>query len=756
VATTLTPALQPYLPRLVVEWQESDPGTRFREIDGSMVFVDVSGFTKMSERLARQGRVGAEEVSDVIDDTFSSLLARAYAYGGGLLKFGGDALLLFFDGDGHPLRATAAAHGMRAELRRIGTFTTTAGKVTLRMSVGVHTGLFHFFLVGDSHRELIVAGPAATETVTMEGAASAGQILLSPALAAVLPGANRGRELGPGVLLAGTPPEVETVAIERVSTRLDLTPLVAKGLRETVQQGEVEPEHRTVTIAFVHYGGFDEMVLRDGPAAAADALDGLVRSAQRAVDERGVAFLSTDVAPDGGKIILTAGAPTVTGADEEGMLLAVREIVAADTPLPLHVGVNTGPVFAGTIGPAYRKTYTVMGDAVNLAARLMAKAEHGQVVATPIVLDGSRTLFETEELEPFLVKGKKQPITAFVVGEAKGSRASIAESGLPLVGRDEELAVLTDAWARAARGEGVVVEITAEPGMGKTRLLDEFLGRIGDADLVRGECRLYQAATPYFPFRTLLQQAFGLEGLEPDEAPAALAALVAERSPALAPWLSLIGTPLDLEIEPSPEVRELEDEFRRARLEQAVDGLLAEVVTEPTVLLVEDAHWMDEPSRDLLARLASAAGTRPWLVLLARRPGPQGYVASEEDATRIELGPLDPDAAAALIDAATEHDPLMPRQVRALAERAAGNPLFLLELLDALRRGEDVEALPQSVDGLIQARIDRLPPADRTRLRELSVLGTTFREEYVVSALARGRRSRVREGLNRLGAFVAV
>ena len=106
-------------------------------------------------------------------------------------------------------------------------------------------------------------------------------------------------------------------------------------------------------------------MLREGPEAAADALDELVRSAQRAADMHGVTFLGTDIAPDGGKIILTAGAPVVTGADEEQMLLALREIVSDRPVVPLEIGVNRGPVFAGTIGPSYRRTYTTMGDAMN-------------------------------------------------------------------------------------------------------------------------------------------------------------------------------------------------------------------------------------------------------------------------------------------------------------------------------------------------------------------------------------------------------
>ena len=152
-----------------------------------MVFVDISGFTKMSERLARHGIVGAEEVTEVIDNTFGRLLPRAYAFGANLLKFGGDALLLLFTGEGHPLRAAAGAHAMRAELREIGVFETTAGKVRLRMSVGVHSGAFDFFLVGASHREFIVAGPAASRTVEMEGAATAAQILISADTATFMP-----------------------------------------------------------------------------------------------------------------------------------------------------------------------------------------------------------------------------------------------------------------------------------------------------------------------------------------------------------------------------------------------------------------------------------------------------------------------------------------------------------------------------------------------------------------------------------------
>ena len=133
-----------------------------------MVLVDVSGFTSMSERLARHGKVGAEEVTEVIGTTFDPP-HRGVCVGATLLKFGGDALLLFFRGDAHHLRACAAAVQMRQTLRDVGVFHTTAGRVALRMSVGVLSGAFDFFMIGGSHRELIIAGPAATETTRLEG-----------------------------------------------------------------------------------------------------------------------------------------------------------------------------------------------------------------------------------------------------------------------------------------------------------------------------------------------------------------------------------------------------------------------------------------------------------------------------------------------------------------------------------------------------------------------------------------------------------
>ena len=177
-----------------------------RTVSGTFVFADISGFTALTERLAVRGKAGAEEMADLLNAVFEELLTAAYDYGANLIKWGGDAVLLLFDGAHHAERAARAAWDMQAVIRRAGRLTTSAGVVRLGMSIGVHTGDVDFLLVGGLHRELIVTGPAATVTAQMEKVAQRGEVVISPATAAVLPARYRGGPREPGVLLTGAPP----------------------------------------------------------------------------------------------------------------------------------------------------------------------------------------------------------------------------------------------------------------------------------------------------------------------------------------------------------------------------------------------------------------------------------------------------------------------------------------------------------------------------------------------------------------------
>lgn len=733
--------LQPYLPRLTLEWLATEPDRLHRSVDGSMVFVDISGFTALSEKLAKLGRVGAEEMAGAINTCFSELLVLAYQEDGGLLKFGGDALLLLFGGDApeeHAARAARAAVGMRKRLREVGLIQTPGGRVKLRMSVGVHTGRFDFFLVGGSHRELIVAGPAATDVVTMEGTAAAGEIVMSPATASLLPAASVGQAKGPGIFLRSAPPGDSPDLVSVLPDVPDelLRRSVPVATRESLLSGVLEPEHRQVAVGFIHFDGTDELIEREGPAFTARQLDRLVRDTQEAVDELGVCFLASDVDADGGKLILSAGAPRAVGDDEERILLALRRIADAERAIPIRIGVNHGPVFAGDIGPHYRRTYTVMGDTVNLAARLMAKASRGEIYASGSVLERSATRFETIELEPFMVKGKEKPVQAWSVGIPLGRPKHTVAEEYPLHGRREEMRLLRETQNHARGGQRRTIVLRGEAGLGKTRLLDEALKGCGDFVFTGATGETFTATTPYIAWRDVLRELIGAGWEDPSEAVVArLRELVEAHDPSLLPWLPLIATAADAEMEPTPEVASLGVEFRRPRLHEAVIGFLRAIRTEPTFFAFEDAHLMDEASADLLTAIATDEGIdRPWLIVALRRPEGEGFVPMESESVAIvELGPMEPDAIVALADTVTDDAPLPGHVLAQIVERSNGNPQLLLDLVHAARTGDG--SLPDSVEAAATVRIDNLTPHDRQLVRRVSVFGLAFHPRFLEDVL---------------------
>ncbi|TMG83928.1 MAG: adenylate/guanylate cyclase domain-containing protein, partial [Betaproteobacteria bacterium] len=418
--------VRPYIPRTVQQHLADDPDSQSWIAEGTAAFVDISGFTQLSEQLARKGREGAEQITDVVGGSFESILAVAYQNEGGLLKFGGDALLLWFHGEDHAERACRATVLMRRVLEDVGRIELPGAQVTLQMSQGVHSGQFHFFAVGTAHIEFLPVGPAWSRLAALEREAGGGEILISAETAALVPAECVGAAKGPGLLLQKEPPgETGTLKLTEPPAvpPETLVRCLSPAIRTHVLGGGGMPEHRPVTIAFIRFEGTDALIEDRGVPATAEALHKLVSAVETAVEEQGVSFLASDVDADGGKLILTGGAPKITGNDEERMLLALTRIAASDLPLPIRIGVHRGAVFAGDIGPKYRRTYTVMGDAVNLTARLMAKAEPGKIYATGDVLERSTTQFETTKLEPFVVKGKAEPVQAWSVGRAQSSKA---------------------------------------------------------------------------------------------------------------------------------------------------------------------------------------------------------------------------------------------------------------------------------------------------------------------------------------------
>lgn len=716
-------SLAPYVPRLVVDWLRDRPTNRHRRIPGSCVFADISGFTALTERLAVREKAGAEEMGDVLNRTFEQLLTAAYDYGANLVKWGGDAVLLLFDDDRHAERAARAAWAMQATMRRIGRIRTSRGMVTLQMSIGVHTGVFDFLLVGSAFRELIATGPAVSVTAHMEKIAQAGEVIVSSATAAVLNPATVGEPREDGVLLV-RPPDVRLAPNRsRKASDIDLSQVFSPTLATHLLSGVAESEHRHVTVAFVEFTGTDALVQREG-AVLSRAVGEVLETAQSAAEAHGVTILSTDICENGGKIILVSGAPRTAGDDDTRVLGAVRRIVQPGTTLRLRAGIARGRVFAGDYGPHYRRVYSITGDIVNLAARLMGRAGAGEVIAMPDVIARSRTQFVTTRLEPFTVKGKEQPIEALLVGPVRHGAETGSAHRLPLIGREAELMTLIEEDRKAAIGTGRVVDLVGEPGMGKSRLLEELAART-DSWMLHADGDIYGTTTPYQPMQRMLRYTMGLPESADSATLASVLDAVARRStPDLLPWLPLIGIVAGAEVEPTPEVERLDPEVRKHRLEQATSDMLGRLLRRPVVMVFNDVHFMDEATLDLVRQLIADVWDRPWTIVLTRRPD-FPPVAPDAATSTLVLEPLGAEAAAELLAVATDSAPLPAYRLQQLADRAGGNPLFLREISSGVLAGADPDTLPDSVEGVIATHLDRLPAPSRRLLRAASVLGMT-------------------------------
>ena len=736
VRSSASAELVSFVPRLTLEWLRDEPERPWREVEGTLAFIDISGFTAMSERLSSLGRAGAEEVTEVMNATFAALLAVAYAQGGGLLKFGGDALLLLYEGDDHASRAARAAFEMRRTLRAIGRPKTSAGSIQLKMHAGLHSGRFQFFLVGDSHRELLVTGPAATRTVEMEAASEAGEILLSEETAALLGDDNLTEEHEHGRLLRGAPevrgtveplPNIEGIALEVAVP----APLRA----QLLEVGPLEGEHRSAAIAFVRFGGTDEIIATEGPEAAGDALDRLVRIIQAAAEAHGVTFLESDVDRDGGRIILVSGAPQTFGDDEERMLRTVRAVVDEGLPLPVNIGVSQGRVFTGQVGASFRRTYTVLGDTAALAARLMARAGEDEVWVSADAYARGGASFDAAELEPFQVKGKSEPVHAVVLGEL-GTETPMtdtrAQDKLPFVDRERERAVLAASVAPVRMGFGTLVELVGEPGIGKSRLAEELRDNCSDMRQIGLRCEQYETSTPYYAFRPFLRSLLQVElngGGEHNRA--ALAERLGAIDGELVPWAPLLAAPLDVEVESTPEVDDLEPVVppRPPPRRRQLAARTCCSTRRPCSCSRTSTGWT---TRHPSSSVTSAPSCRrdPGSPVRPGRAIEGGFAAAEGTpplpALTLRLEPLPVDDAKALVRSAVGDRRLTDDELAALMERGAGNPLFLQELASPDQSLEATEQMPDCVESLVATRIDGLAPGDRALLRWASVLGVSF------------------------------
>ena len=789
------PNLQPmlsYLPRTVAERILRRPDRPLigegRRFEAAVIFADVSGFTPLTEALGALGTVGTEELTRALSDYFAPLVALVHEWGGIVGKFAGDAMTLLFPGEEGLERALACALAMQQVAEEHAAVATRAGHFTLRMKLGVAFGPVLEAVVGYERRaEYIFAGPPLDGAAEAEHHADAGTIVLHPSLCAAMreervrtEALEGGYRRLHGLTRRPTAPPFEPlpppVDAEAVIRRV--RPFLPAPIYRLLLDGRelLVNEHRRVTILFVRFDGLDYT-----DPHVLHPLQRYAEGVARLVSDHGGYLARLDMGDKGSKAIILFGAPLAREDDEERALLcalAIRELgEQMEAIREQRIGINSGYVFAGNIGSRQRREYTVMGDAVNLAARLMQAAKPGQVLVGEATYRQASRRFRWEPLPPMRVKGKRAPVAAFALQDVlRGHPLRLQEPHytLPMVGRQRELAEITARLQAVAReGKGETVAVIAEAGMGKSRLTAEVIGTALGMGFVGygGEGVSHGTTTPYLAWRPLLRGLLDVaEGLPLEAQITALRRSLTAIDPDLTLRLPLLGEALGLPIPDNTATRHFDADLRRESLFALIARLIrARAAEHPLLLVMEDAHWLDDPSRDLLHHVAEVIADLPALLLVVHRPitlegQPPLWREPPPRFHEIHLGPFTPEESRRLIRLKLAGRELPPRLVATIEERAQGNPFFVDEFVNLLLdRGVDLgdtEALeqlevPDSLNTLIISRLDQLAESERMTLRIASVIGRLFRARWLLAIypgeIEAARLKRDLDRLDRLG-----
>ncbi len=786
--TTAWLSTVPYnIARDILEHPDESPVGRELRYKAVALFADVSGFTAISEALGQAGRAGTEELTGILNRYFETMIALIHSYGGMVGQFGGDAVTVMFpytSRNRQPMvrRAIQCALDMQANMDRYAALDTRAGTFVLSMKAGLAAGGFFCTTVGDPAvgYKFIIAGEPLDLCAEAEHRADQGEVVIHDDL---LPYTGQieiaeerdGFSAVERLRRRASPRPQEEIArplseAARATFAAYLPPVVA-GRFSRGQSGFIN-EHRRVTVLFISFSGFDY----DTDEAVGDKLRTYFAAVLQIVARYGGYLNKIDMGDKGSKYIVLFGAPVAHEDDEERALRCALELRAL-AGVTTRIGVNTGFVFGGLVGAEARQEYTVMGDAVNLSARLMQAAQTGQILASRSTQSSQADNFAWQKLEPLRVKGKSQPIEVFTVEQTRGRailQTQELDYGLPMVGRETELTFVEERLAAVMAGQGQVVGITAEAGMGKTRLAAEIVRLASARGLARhgGECQSYGTTTSYLVWRHIWQTFFVLDASWPLERQIAhLEAQLAVVDPVFVQRLPLLGPLLNLPIPDNELTATLDANLRKASLESLLVACVRDrAQATPLILVLEDCHWIDPLSYDLLEVLARNIVDVPVLILVLYRPPELAHI----DLDRIRRMPhfheralteFTRDEAELLIElklrqvVGTSAEP-SPALVTLLTAKAQGNPFYIDEMINLLQdQGIDpqnvaaVEALdlPDSLHNLIVSRIDRLVEDAKIALKVASVIGRMFRADWLWHVYPRlGQPDRVRDQLEAL------
>jgi adenylate cyclase len=744
-------------------------------VQGAALFADVSGFTALTEVLANElgPQRGAETLTRHLNRLFDALIEELHRYGGSVMGFAGDAITCWLNGD-FGLRATACALAMQRRMGDFASVTTPSGKaMPLAMKAAVATGAARRFMVGepDIHIVDVLAGTTLDRLADAEHQASRGEVILDHATVSSLgeqvqlvdwrtndaTGERFATVKGLTTEVSPSPwPPGAPETGEGETLRPWLLPPVYERLR--TGRGEFLAELRpAVTPLFLRFGGIDY----DGDEAAGDKLDAFIRWVQTVVVGYEGYMLHLSMGDKGSYLSAGFGAPITHEDDAVRAVSAALELQALPTELDFierpQIGISQGRTLAGAYGGTARRTYGVLGDVVNLAARLMQAAAPGQILVSQTVQHVSRDAFVWQDLPAIRVKGKTEPVTVFSPVRARRRRAiSLAEReyGLPMVGREAELALIEEKLALVLEGRGQIVGITGEAGVGKSRLVAEVIRAASDRQLTgyASECESYGTNTSYMVWWPIWRAFFNVDpAWEVAEQISVLESELEQIDPALVPRLPLLGAALNLTIPDNDLTRTFDAKLRKTSLEALlVDCLRARARTTPMFFVLEDSHWLDPLSHDLAEVIGRAVADLPVLLVLAYRPpelerlqAPR--VSQLAHFTGIRLVDFTPEEAERLIALKLEQfsgpQAEVPQTlVERITSRAEGNPFYIEQLLNYLRdqgiSPQDSRALerldlPTSLHSLILSRLDQRTESQKITLRVASVVGRLFRAAWL-------------------------
>ncbi len=719
---------------------------------GSAIFADITGFTALTARLTRSLglRRGAEELPHHLDQAYTALIEQVHGFGGSVISFAGDAITCWLDGDDGS-RASACALAMQRAMAGFTQVQLPDGSTAeITVKVAAVNGPVRRMVAGDPDVQLIdvIGGGTLTRLAAAEGVARSGEVIVDEATYRNLQDAltvSEWREAGPDRFAVVTAaPSTAVLTSAPVSRRppedtLKRWLLPAVYGRLSAGQGELLTELRPAVALFAGFGGLDYDSAQDAPAR----LDSFIRRVQAEAVRLDGSLLQLTVGDKGSYLYVVFGAPVSNEDDARRavtMALALQQLRLEFGWLDdLRIGINQGTMRTGAYGSPSRRTYGVLGDGTNMAARLMGQASDGQVLVSLEVRRAAGGAFEWRELEPVRVKGRDEPLPVFepvALADWRG-QAAPSQAG-KLIGRKRELDLLTDRAAAARSGLGQLLRITGEAGLGKSSLIAHLLaaaGQHGTPSLV-GEGEAFLADTPYRPWRRVFAAILGLEGA--DLTPEALTRALQATAPDLLPRLPLLAPVLELSVPDNELTASLDPELRKSSREALLLELLRRTARkagldgQALLLVLENVQWFDELSAELLSGAARIAPGLPMLLITTARP--TGQAAFQVPAHDLELAPLSPQESLELLRLRLAGRELPEHVEQLVLAQSEGNPYYLEELADYLagQPPEHADAeLPPTLHSLILSRIDRLSEHQKAVIKAASIIGRTFQLDWL-------------------------